>query len=85
MAGLRRAEVSALEWGDVSDASDGDGVLVNVRVSKTNQEADASDVRYLKNGPAKAIRILRADPARLREGAGTSTSHQNNITGEISR
>ena len=60
MAGLRRAEVSALEWRDVSDTSDGDGVLVNVRVSKTNQEADAGDVRYLKNGPAKAIRILRA-------------------------
>ena len=59
MAGLRRAEVSALEWRDVSDTSDGDGVLVNVRVSKTNQEADAGDVRYLKNGPAKAIRILR--------------------------
>ena len=60
MAGLRRAEVSALEWRDVADTSDGDGVLVNVRVSKTNQEASASDVRYLKNGPAKAIRILRA-------------------------
>ena len=60
MGGLRRAEVSALEWRDVSDTSDGDGVLVNVRVSKTNQEADAGDVRYLKNGPAKAIRILRA-------------------------
>ena len=191
MGGLRRSEVSALEWRDVSDARDGDGVLLTVRTSKTNQEGDAADVRYLKNGPAKAIRTLRAaadaaptdrviglsplqiqrrftaaaraagiearvtahsgrvglaseltargasttevmlgrelahgahgrplqrgrhgrtrrrrqvsvggcgrgnrrryrqlsgnDPARLREGAGTSTSHQNNITGEISR
>ena len=60
MGGLRRSEVSALEWRDVSDARDGDGVLLTVRTSKTNQEGDAADVRYLKNGPAKAIRTLRA-------------------------
>ena len=62
MGGLRRAEVSALEWRDVSDAAtDGDGMLIAVRQSKTNQEADAGDVRYLKNGSAKAIRALRTD------------------------
>ena len=61
MGGLRRSEVSALEWRDVSDASDGDGVLLTVRTSKTNQEGDAADVRYLKNGGAKAIRTVRAD------------------------
>ena len=61
MGGLRRAEVSALEWRDVSDASDGDGVLITVRTSKTNQEGDTADVRYLKNGAAKAIRTLRTD------------------------
>ena len=61
MGGLRRAEVSALEWRDVSDASDGDGLLITVRQSKTNQEGDAADVRYLKNGAAKAIRTLRTD------------------------
>ena len=61
MGGLRRSEVSALEWRDVSDASDGDGVLLTVRTSKTNQEGDAADVRYLKNGAAKAIRTLRDD------------------------
>ena len=59
--GLRRAEVSALEWRDVSAATDGDGMLIAVRQSKTNQEADAGDVRYLKNGAARAIRTLRAD------------------------
>ena len=63
MGGLRRSEVSALEWRDVSDASDGDGVLITVRTSKTNQEGDAADVRYLKNGAAKAIRTLRAAAA----------------------
>ena len=61
MGGLRRAEVNALEWRDVSDASDGDGVLITVRTSKTNQEGDTADVRYLKNGAAKAIRTLRTD------------------------
>ena len=61
MGGLRRAEVSALEWRDVADASDGDGVLITVRTSKTNQEGDTADVRYLKNGAAKAIRTLRTD------------------------
>ena len=61
MGGLRRAEVSALEWRDVADASDGDGVLLTVRTSKTNQEGDAADVRYLKNGAAKAICTLRDD------------------------
>ena len=61
MGGLRRAEVSALEWRDVSDTSDGDGVLIAVRQSKTNQEGDTADVRFLKNGAAAAIRTLRAE------------------------
>ena len=60
MGGLRRSEVSALEWRDVADARDGDGVLLTVRTSKTNQEGDTADVRYLKNGAARAIRTLRA-------------------------
>ena len=63
MGGLRRSEVAALRWADVTDATDGDGVLVTVRTSKTNQEGDAADVRYLKNGAAKAIRTLRAAAA----------------------
>ena len=63
MGGLRRSEVAAVRWADVTDATDGDGVLVTVRTSKTNPEGDAADVRYLKNGPAKAIRTLRAADA----------------------
>ena len=66
MGGLRRSEVSALEWRDVSDARDGDGVLLTVRTSKTNHEGDAADVRYLKNGAANAIRTLRAAAADRR-------------------
>ena len=61
MGGLRRSEVAAVRWADVTDARDGDGVLLTVRTSKTNQEGDAADVRYLKNGGAKAIRTVRAD------------------------
>ena len=63
MGGLRRSEVAALRWADVTDASDSDGVLLTVRTSKTNQEGDTADVRYLKNGAAKAIRTLRAADA----------------------
>ena len=61
MGGLRRSEVAAVRWADVTDARDGDGVLLTVRTSKTNQEGDAADVRYLKNGAANAIRTVRAD------------------------
>ena len=61
MGGLRRSEVAAVRWADVTDARDGDGVLLTVRTSKTNQEGDAADVRYLKNGGAHAIRTVRAD------------------------
>ena len=50
-----------MRWADVTDARDGDGVLLTVRTSKTNQEGDAADVRYLKNGAANAIRTVRAD------------------------
>ena len=72
MGGLRRSEVAALHWANVTDASDGDGdgVLLTVRTSKTNQEGDAADVRYLKNGGAKAIRTVRADrPDRRTHGS----------------
>ena len=60
MAGMRRSEVSAVEWRDVTDATDGAGVLVAVRQSKTNPDGDTADLRYLKNGAARAVRTLRA-------------------------
>ena len=60
MAGMRRSEVSALRWADVADAADGDGVLVTVRRSKTNQESETTDVRFVKGGVARAIQTLRA-------------------------
>jgi len=57
--GLRRSEAAALTWADVADATAGNGVLVTVRRSKTNQEGARADVRYLKNGAARAVRQLR--------------------------
>ena len=60
MAGIRRSEVSALRWPDVVESTDGDGMLITVRRSKTNQEGEVNDVRYVKDGVARALRTLRA-------------------------
>ena len=60
MGGRRRSEVSALRWADVADVGDADGILVTVRRSKTNQAGETSDVRYLKDGAARAVRTLRS-------------------------
>ena len=57
--GLRRSEAAELRWAVVQDATDGRGVLVYVRRSKTDQDGTAADVRYLKNGCAVALRQLR--------------------------
>ena len=56
--GLRRSEAAALTWADVSPATDADGLLVRVRRSKTDQEGERADVRFLKNGPARAVWAL---------------------------
>ena len=60
MAGMRRSEVSALRWADVVESIDGDGMLVTVSRSKTNQEGEVNDVRFVKDGVARALRTLRA-------------------------
>ena len=60
MAGMRRSEVAALCWADVAEAPDADGLLVTVRRSKTNQAAEAGDVRFVKDPVARALRTLRA-------------------------
>ena len=58
--GMRRSEVSVLCWAAVVDSTDGDGILVTVRRSKTNQEGQVNDVRFVKDGVARALRTLRA-------------------------
>ena len=69
MAGMRRSEVSALRWADVADSTDSDGMLVTVRRSKTNQEGEVNDVRFVKDGVARALRTLPA--RRYDSGAGS--------------
>ena len=62
MAGLRRSEVAALRWSDVTDAdAPTPGILVRVRTSKTNPAGETTDLRYVKNGVAAALRSLRAE------------------------
>ena len=67
-AGLRRCEAEALTWADIEDAGDGEGLLIHVRASKSNQEGSAADKRYVKGGFATAIRRLRVErgPAQIR-------------------
>ena len=60
MAGMPRSEMVALRWQDVTDAGDASGMLVRVRTSKTNQEGETRDVRYLKGTAARALRTLRS-------------------------
>ena len=66
--GLRRSEAAALTWGDEQDATDGAGILVHVRRSKTDQDGTAADVRYLKNGCAVALRQFRERITGQRSG-----------------
>ena len=70
MAGMRRSEVSALRWADVVDATDGDGILITVRRSKTNQEGRGQRraVREGRRGarPPDAPRRFEAGARRSR-------------------
>ena len=59
MAGMRRSEVSLLRWADIVDSIDGDGMLVTVRRSKTNQGGRGERLRYVKDGVARVVRMLR--------------------------
>ncbi len=67
MAGMRRSEVSALRWADVVDSTDGDGVLVTVRRSKTNQEGEVNGravrERWCRARPPDAARRMSPEPS----------------------
>ena len=76
MGGLRRSEVATLRWADVADAGDADGILVTVRRSKTNQDGETNDVRYLKDGAARAVRSLRSAAAPAPAGRVVPLSAQ---------
>ena len=59
MAGMRRSEVSALRWTDVVESIDGDGMLVTAGARRIRR-ARLNDVRFVKDGVARALRTLRA-------------------------
>ena len=67
MAALRRSEVAALRWQDITetDADAGPGMLIRVRTSKTNPAGDTTDVRFVKAGVARALDALRASRSPL--------------------
>ena len=83
MGGLRRSEVAALRWADVTDAHDSDGVLLTVRTSKTNQEGDRLPTETLKSHAAFLAYVALGARRYVREAA--RQYHINTTsTGEIS-
>lgn len=56
-AGLRRSEVAALEWRDVTPTAT--GATVRVRTSKANRDGARVDVRFIKGACAAAVADLR--------------------------
>ena len=54
-AGLRRSEIAALRWQDVTDTKWRGQLRVRVRASKTNPEAAREDHRLLVSGFAAAV------------------------------
>ena len=65
MGGMRRSEIAAIRWADVADDPGGDGILVTVlRRSKTNQDGETNDVRFVKDGSCAASG--RCGPPRVR-------------------
>ena len=99
--GLRRSEAAALTWADIERCTDRVGLLVRVRRSKTNQNAERADVRYLKDGAARAVWALRppaprddqpvlgglngASIARRLAAAATAANIDGRITGHSGR
>ena len=62
---LREIRYGSLRWYRrsgrlIRDVTDGDGAVVTVRRSKTNQEGETRDVRFVKDGVLRAIRTLWA-------------------------
>ena len=58
-AGLRRSEIAALVWGDITPSACDDGLEVRVRVSKANSPLDQGDSRRLDGEFARAVEELR--------------------------
>ena len=63
-AGLRRSEIAALVWGDITPTARAGQLRVRVRASKTNTDGRREDLRLLAGPFARAVDALRtAEPA----------------------
>ena len=63
-AGLRRSEIAALVWGDITPTAHAGQLRVRVRASKTNADGRREDLRLLAGHFARAVDALRtAEPA----------------------
>ena len=58
-AGLRRSEIAALEWGDITSVPYADELRVRVQASKANAPFDEEDSRRLVGEFARAVDELR--------------------------
>ena len=80
MAGLPRSEAAAL-WRDVTDAREGDGLLVAVRRSKTNPDGETADVRFVKGDVARALRPLSARRGAVEPTASSASRPRPSANG----
>ena len=58
-AGLRRSEIAALVWGDITPTARGGQLRVRVRASKANAAGRREDLRLLAGPFARAVDALR--------------------------
>ena len=59
-AGLRRSEIAALVWGDITPTARAGQLRVRVRTSKANADGRREDLRLLAGPFARAVDALRA-------------------------
>ena len=58
--GLRRSEIAALVWGDITPTARAGQLRVRIRSSKTNADGRREDLRLLAGAFARAVEDLRA-------------------------
>ena len=77
-AGLRRSEIAALVWGDITPTSRA-GLRIRVRASKTNTDGRREDLRLLAGAFARAVDALRtAEEPAAAERVVPLSPHQVN-------
>ena len=65
-AGLRRSEIAALVWDDITPTARAGQLRIRVRTSKTNTDGRREDLRLLAGPFARAVEDLRATTLNVR-------------------